>query len=68
MADIIKNSREVLRITRDDFRGHDMVNVRVFYSAGDDDMKPGRQGVAFRAALLPEVLDALNQLNGEGVA
>ncbi|MBM2299203.1 transcriptional coactivator p15/PC4 family protein, partial [Sulfitobacter pseudonitzschiae] len=53
MADIVKNSREIIRITRDDFKGHDMVNVRVFFDAGGGEMKPGKQGVAFRAALLP---------------
>ncbi|WP_037914849.1 transcriptional coactivator p15/PC4 family protein [Sulfitobacter sp. 20_GPM-1509m] len=61
MADIVKNGREIIRVTRDDFKGHDMVNVRVFFDAGDGEMKPGKQGVAFRAALLPDVLNALSQ-------
>ncbi|KEJ94159.1 Transcriptional Coactivator p15 (PC4) [Pseudosulfitobacter pseudonitzschiae] len=59
MADIVKNSREIIRVTRDDFKGHDMVNVRVFFDAGGGEMKPGKQGVAFRAALLPDMLNAL---------
>ncbi|UWR30166.1 transcriptional coactivator p15/PC4 family protein [Sulfitobacter sp. W002] len=67
MADIIKNSREVIRVTRGEFKGHDMVNVRVFFDAGEGEMKPGKQGVAFRAALLPDVLDALNQFMGGNV-
>ncbi|MBM2295114.1 transcriptional coactivator p15/PC4 family protein [Sulfitobacter pseudonitzschiae] len=67
MADIVKNSREIIRITRDDFKGHDMVNVRVFFDAGGGEMKPGKQGVAFRAALLPDVLNALGQFLGENV-
>ncbi|MBM2319592.1 transcriptional coactivator p15/PC4 family protein, partial [Sulfitobacter pseudonitzschiae] len=53
--------------TRDDFKGHDMVNVRVFFDAGGGEMKPGKQGVAFRAALLPDVLNALGQFLGENV-
>ncbi len=61
MADIIKNSREIIRIIRGEFKGHDMVNVRVFFDAGEGEMKPGKQGVAFRAALLPDVLNALGQ-------
>ncbi|MBM2303890.1 transcriptional coactivator p15/PC4 family protein [Sulfitobacter pseudonitzschiae] len=67
MADIVKNSREIIRVTRDDFKGHDMVNVRVFFDAGGGEMKPGKQGVAFRAALLPDVLNALGQFLGENV-
>ncbi|MFT6675936.1 MAG: hypothetical protein ACJAVM_002133 [Sulfitobacter sp.] len=67
-SEIRKNSREIIRITRDEFRGHDMVNVRVFFDAGDGEMKPGKQGVAFRAALLPDVLEALQSLVAEGVS
>lgn len=59
--EITKNAREVIRIQRQAFKGHDVINIRVFYDAGEGDMKPGKQGVAFRAALLPEILDALAQ-------
>ena len=31
----------------------------VFYDAGDGEQKSGKQGVAFRAALLPQMIDAL---------
>lgn len=60
IASIRKNAREEIRVSRDDYRGHDMINLRVFYDAGDD-MRPGKQGVAFKAALLPEILSALRQ-------
>lgn len=60
--DITKNKREVIRIERQTFKGHDIINMRVFYfdPAGDGEMKPGKQGVAFRAVLLPQILDALS--------
>ncbi len=57
--EIRKNAREVIRIERQAFKGHDLVNLRVYFDAGDGEMKPGKQGVAFRAALLPDVLQAL---------
>jgi hypothetical protein len=66
MADITKNSREVIRITREDFRGHELINLRVFYDAGDGDLRPGKQGIAFRTPLLPDVLRALGALATEG--
>jgi len=67
MTDITKNSRETIRITRGEFKGHDMVNVRVFYDAGEGDLKPGKQGVAFRAALLPDFIEVLRSLEEVGV-
>ena len=57
--EIRKNAREVIRIERQDFKGHNLTNLRVFYDAGDGAMKPGKQGVAFRAALLPDIVGAL---------
>lgn len=66
--EIRKNSREVIRVSREEFNGHDLVNIRVFFDAGGGDMKPGKQGVAFRAALLPELQAALGSLAVEGAA
>ncbi|WP_299503248.1 transcriptional coactivator p15/PC4 family protein [uncultured Roseobacter sp.] len=71
MADHIeiqKNSREVFRISRGEFRGNDMVNIRVFYQSEGGDKLPGKQGVAIKATLLPEVLDAVQSLMSEGAA
>ncbi|SLN72060.1 Transcriptional Coactivator p15 (PC4) [Roseivivax jejudonensis] len=57
---IRKNDREEIRVMRNDFKGHDMINVRVFYDAGGE-MKPGKQGIAFKAELLSDFLWALNE-------
>lgn len=59
IATIKKNSREELRVTLDEFRGHHLVNIRVFYDAGDGEKKPGKQGIAVKVELLPELLAAL---------
>lgn len=60
--EIPKNAREVLRIERQIFNGHDLINIRVFFDAGDGEMQPGRQGVAFRAALTTEVVEAIKKV------
>ena len=62
---ITKHSREEIRITHGDFKGHDIVNLRVFFTVGEGEMRPGKQGVASSAALLPEVLQALVSLSEE---
>lgn len=59
---IRKNSREELRVTVEDFRGHRLVNFRVWFRADDGTMRPGRQGVALRVELLSELLSALREL------
>lgn len=59
IATIKKNSREDVRVTLDEFRGHHLVNVRIFYDAGEGEMRPGKQGIAVKVELLPELLSAL---------
>jgi hypothetical protein len=59
IASIPKNSREEIHVSRDEYNGHDLINLRVFYDVGEGDMRPGKQGVAVKATLLPDVLNAL---------
>ncbi|WP_297754627.1 transcriptional coactivator p15/PC4 family protein [uncultured Shimia sp.] len=61
IATIPKNSKEEFRVSLDEFRGHQLLNVRVWYRAEDDEMRPGRQGIALRLALLPDLARALEK-------
>jgi Transcriptional Coactivator p15 (PC4) len=61
IATIKKNSREEIRVSRSDFNGHDLVNLRVWFKAEDGSKRPGKSGIAFRISLLPEVAAALSQ-------
>ena len=65
MADFIeiaKNSREVFRVSLDEFQGHQMLNVRVWYRRDDDELRPGRQGIAVKAEKLPDLIKAIQQV------
>ncbi|MEW2918038.1 transcriptional coactivator p15/PC4 family protein [Ruegeria sp. ANG10] len=61
ITQIPKNSREEYRVGRDDFRGHDLINIRVYFVSEDGEMRPGKQGVSIRTELLPDVVDALSK-------
>ncbi len=64
MATIIeKNKREQIRIEVNEFRGQDLVDIRVYYQDQDSgEWKPSKKGIAFRVELLPEVIEALQAL------
>jgi len=64
MIAITKNSREELRIAREDFRGHDVVNIRVWYYAGEE-FRPSKKGFAIRSEQLPELIQALQVVSQE---
>lgn len=66
LATIRKNNREEIRVTRGDFKGHDVVGIRVWFLDRDSgEMRPGKEGFAFRAALLDEIIGALQAGKGD---
>lgn len=65
LGTIRKNSHEELRISIDEFRGMTLVSLRVWFQAGEGEMRPGRQGLALRPEALREVLAALHRADVE---
>lgn len=63
---IQKNRAEEIRVSREEYMGHDLVTVRVWFKAESGDMHPTKKGVAFSAALLPDIQQALAQMAQEG--
>ncbi|RDW12087.1 transcriptional coactivator p15/PC4 family protein [Paracoccus thiocyanatus] len=63
-----KNTREEIRFTAETFKGHDIVNIRVWYRDDAGEMRPGKQGLAFRLDLLPAVLETLGKARKGGAA
>jgi len=64
--DIRKNTREWIRVERTQFNGYELVDLRVWYTdkpGEDGKLCPSRKGVAFNVELLPEIIDALKQLD-----
>jgi hypothetical protein len=59
VAEIQKNTREKIRISLDDFKGHKVCNVRVCFEKEPGTWAPGSKGIAFADTLLPELIMAL---------
>ena len=62
---IPKNKSQEFRVSLEDFKGHAFVNVRVWYRDKDDDeMRPGRQGVAVNLDKARSLAEAIMTLAG----
>lgn len=61
IATIPKNSKQEIRVSLDHFQGHDLLNMRVWYRTDQGEMRPGKQGLAVRLAILPDLIHALIQ-------
>jgi len=67
LATVRKNAREEIRVTRCDFKGHDIVGLRVWFEDRESgEMRPGKDGIAFRAELVDDIVEALRAAKAEG--
>ena len=72
VAELVKNSFEVIRVEACEFRGRRLANVRCWVEQRTEDgavkRVPTRKGISFAIGLLPKVIKALHALaEAEGV-
>lgn len=57
--DLPRGDCERLRVTLSEFRGRELVDVRVWYVTESGEWRPGRAGVSLRPSQVGEVVQAL---------
>ena len=67
MGEIQKNTLDVIRIQKTKYKGHDLVDVRVYVEDKNGEKIPTRKGITFKVDLLDEVISALEEIRKEGV-
>ena len=56
-----KNARgEEIRVSVETFQGHRILSLRTWFPGEDGQMRPGKQGLALKVELLPELRQALD--------
>lgn len=68
IATIEKNSREEIRVFLDDWRGYDLVSLRVFFRRKNGEPLPTKKGITFDVKLLPNIIDALDAARKAAIA
>lgn len=67
MREFQKNNRgEVVRITRDEYKGADLVNIRVWFTADDGELRPSKNGLTIRGDQITQMIEALQAVKAEG--
>ena len=63
-----KSGGHLIRVTESNYEGHDLVDVRVYYSDENGTLKPTRKGIAVRREQFGDFVDLLmearEKLNG----
>ncbi len=68
-AVVEKSPDQVIVVQRKEFKGHDLVDVRIFYAADSEDemeieWRPTRKGIAFNIEQLDDVIAGLQKAQG----
>ena len=67
MREFQKNDRgEMVRIVREDYKGTDLVNIRVWYRADNGEMRPSKAGIAIKGSQIDQLIEALQAVKAEG--
>ena len=61
IASFSKNSTEEVRITLEEFKGHKLLDIRVWYQDDHGEKKPTKKGISIAASLFPELKAALEK-------
>jgi hypothetical protein len=61
IAAIPKGTREEIRVSITEWKGAQLLSIRVWFPAADGEMRPGKDGLAVRIDRLPELADAIGK-------
>lgn len=59
--EIQKNNLEKMCIHRTNYKGHELIDIRVFFKANDGKWYPTRKGITFSVSLANEVINGIRE-------
>ena len=60
-----RNETERLIIENSEYKGHELVSLRIYFLSKENEWLPTKKGVTFRRDQLDEVMDALGKIKAE---
>ena len=60
-----RSDTEKLVIESSNYKGHDLVSLRIYFLSKEEEWLPTKKGVTFRREQLDEVLGFMNQIKSE---
>jgi len=61
--EIDKNSKEKIRVSIEEFRGHRFIDCRVYFADDAGAWHPTKKGIALNSECISDVIQALQQAN-----
>lgn len=69
VAELVKNSHEVLKVSLSRYHGHALADVRTYAPVpGVEPLCPTKRGISVRVEMLEELIGALGKVKAEAMA
>lgn len=62
IADIERNEREIIRVEVSEFKGHELINMRIWYYHVEGEYRPTQKGFALDISKFNQLKDAVEKL------
>jgi hypothetical protein len=67
VATIPKNSREEFRVSRGEYKGRDLITMRVWYEDRESgEMRPGKAGITLSIGLVAQIVETIQSAAKDG--
>jgi hypothetical protein len=61
IGEVEKNTRELIRVTIEKFKGHRFIDLRVYYLDSEGTGRPTQKGIALTESIIDEVMELLTR-------
>jgi len=61
LTDIKRNDTEIVRVSKREYKGHEFIDLRIYYQDDEGDYKPTKKGITINPKLVDELIDALKK-------
>lgn len=61
VIDIARNDLEIVRVEKREFKGHEFVDIRIYYQDESGEWKPTKKGVTINPDKIDELVEALKK-------
>lgn len=63
IADIEKNNKEIIRVEVSEFKGRELINLRIWFYSFDGEYRPTQKGVTIDVSKFEELKKAINKID-----
>ena len=59
IKEIKKNSKEIIRISQSEYKGHSFIDLRIFFENEHGEYLPAKKGISFNPAIAKELVEGI---------